>query len=68
MQLVRDIVMRLVVRKTAEKIVERSCKDLIAQAAKAAISVHDIREVARESMFDEEIVGRNEGRFPRGKQ
>jgi hypothetical protein len=51
-QVVRDIVMRMVVRKAAEGIVERSCKDLTAQAATTPISVNDIKE-AYESLFEE---------------
>lgn len=65
-RVVRDIVMRMVVRKAAEEIVERSCKDLIAQASTTPISVKDIKE-AHESLF-KEVVRRKKGHFPRDKQ
>lgn len=65
-RVVRDIVMRMVVRKAAEEIVERSCKDLIAQASTTPISVKDIKE-AHESLFKEKV-RRKKGHFPRDAQ
>ena len=65
-QVVRDMVMRMVVRKAAEEIVERSCKDLITQAATIPISVNDIKK-ARESLLKEKV-HRKKGHFPEDEQ
>jgi hypothetical protein len=65
-QIVQDMIMRMVVRKTAEQVVERSYKDLIAPAATTPISVDDIKK-AHESLLKEKV-RRKKGHFPQDEQ